>query len=101
MKPGATARAVPGWATRIGRRCWRAHWTRFAGNSRSPCRCVILRDYSRNTVSRTALTWVEPDRGRKVTDKPAAPHEPEYFREKARQMLKQAEQAITEDDRQA
>jgi hypothetical protein len=36
-----------------------------------------------------------------VSDTQAAPHEPEYFREKARQMLKQAEQAVTEDDRQA
>jgi len=29
-----------------------------------------------------------------------APHDPEYFREKAREMLKQADQAITEEDRQ-
>ena len=36
-----------------------------------------------------------------MTDKQAPPHEPDYFRDKARQMLKQAEQAITEDDRQA
>jgi hypothetical protein len=38
-----------------------------------------------------------------VTDKDTAPapHDPDYFREKAREMLKQADQAITEDDRQA
>ena len=28
------------------------------------------------------------------------PHEPEFFRQKAREMLKQADQAIGEDDRQ-
>ena len=38
-----------------------------------------------------------------VTDRDTvpAPHDPEYFREKAREMLKQADQAITEEDRQA
>ena len=37
-----------------------------------------------------------------MTDKDTqpAPHEPDYFREKAREMLKQADEAITEDDRQ-
>ena len=37
-----------------------------------------------------------------MTDKETqpAPHEPDYFREKAREMLKQADQAITEEDRQ-
>jgi uncharacterized protein YpiB (UPF0302 family) len=32
--------------------------------------------------------------------KAPAPHDPDYFREKAREMLKQADQAITEEDRQ-
>lgn len=32
--------------------------------------------------------------------KPPEPHEPEFFRQKAREMLKQADQAITEEDRQ-
>ena len=38
-----------------------------------------------------------------MTDKDAAPapHDPDYFREKARAMLKQADQAISEEDRQA
>jgi hypothetical protein len=38
-----------------------------------------------------------------VTEKqaePPKPNEPEFFRQKARDMLKQADQAITEDDRQ-
>ena len=34
-------------------------------------------------------------------DKPAMPHGPEYFRRKAREMLTQADQATSEDDRQA
>lgn len=36
-----------------------------------------------------------------MTDKPAEPHDPGYFREKAREMLKRADQAVSEDDRQA
>ena len=34
-------------------------------------------------------------------DKQAMPHGPEYFRRKAREMLTQADQATSEDDRQA
>jgi hypothetical protein len=36
-----------------------------------------------------------------MSDKPAEPHDPDYFREKAREMLKRAEQAGSEEDRQA
>ena len=36
-----------------------------------------------------------------MTDKPDQPHDPDYFREKAREMLKQADLASKEEDRQA
>lgn len=36
-----------------------------------------------------------------MTNKPAEPHDPDYFREKARQMMKQADLAGKEEDRQA